>query len=48
MVSDCPTLHGCGSVPTDVGVDWRQCKKCGLDLKGHAGFWDEGDTRDER
>jgi CRISPR-associated Csx10 family RAMP protein len=31
-----------GSVPTDVGVDWRQCKKCGLDLKGHAGFWDEG------
>jgi CRISPR-associated Csx10 family RAMP protein len=31
-----------GSVPTDVGVDWRQCKKCGLDLKGHAGFWNEG------
>ena len=31
-----------GSVPRDIGVDWRQCKKCGLDLKGHAGFWNEG------
>ena len=30
------------SVPKDIGVDWRQCKKCGLDLKGHAGFWNEG------
>ena len=31
-----------GRMPRDIGVDWRQCKACNLDLKGHAGFWNEG------
>ena len=31
-----------GRMPKDVSVDWRQCKVCSLDLKGYAGFWNEG------
>ena len=31
-----------GRMPRDIGVDWRQCKACKLDLKGHASFWNEG------
>lgn len=30
-----------GRMPKDVEVDWRQCKACHLDLKAHAGFWNE-------
>ena len=31
-----------GRMPKDVGVDWRRCKVCSLDLKEYAGFWNEG------
>ena len=37
-----------GHMPKDVGIDWRECKKCGLDLKGHAGFWNEGENNSLR
>ena len=33
--------HTAGSVSKDAEVDWQQCKVCGHDLTGHAGFWNK-------
>lgn len=37
--------HMAGRVPEDAEADWRQCHRCGADLKGHEGFWEEVNDR---